>query len=66
MVSVGLTSLGLAVAQWLAPSVLLAEVIALTVANAFAAVVRFAVLRAWIFRPSARTPLTPESTEESR
>ena len=27
--------------------------IAITVANAFAAVVRFAVLRAWIFRPSA-------------
>jgi glycosyltransferase involved in cell wall biosynthesis len=66
LVSVGLTSLGLAVAQWLAPSVLLAEVIAITVANAFAAVVRFAVLRAWIFRPSARTPLTSESTEEPR
>ncbi len=66
VVSVGLTSLGLVVAQWLAPSVLLAEVIAITVANAFAAVVRFAVLRAWIFRPSVRTPRAPESTEESR
>jgi glycosyltransferase involved in cell wall biosynthesis len=53
-VSVGLTSLGLAAAQWIAPSSLLAEVIAITVANAFGAIVRFAVLRAWIFRPSER------------
>ena len=51
------TSLGLAVAQWLAPGVLLPELLALTVANLVAAVFRFAVLRAWIFRPSARAPL---------
>ncbi len=75
-----MTSLGLAVAQWLAPSSLLADVIAITVANLVAAVFRFAVLRAWIFRPSARAPLavvptvsaetvgylTPTSTEELR
>jgi glycosyltransferase involved in cell wall biosynthesis len=54
LVSLGLTTLGLVVAQWVAPSVLLAEVVALTVANVVAAVFRFAVLRAWIFRPSAR------------
>ena len=44
---------GLDEAQWLAPSALLAELVAITVANAMAAVVRFAVLRAWIFRPDA-------------
>ena len=34
LVSLGLTTLGLVVAQWLAPSALLAELVALTVANA--------------------------------
>ena len=58
-VSLGLTSLGLVVAQWVAPSSLLAQVVAITAANACAAVVRFAVLRAWIFRPSARAATTP-------
>jgi putative flippase GtrA len=52
VVSLGLTTLGLVVADWIAPSALLAELVALTVANALAAVFRFAVLRAWIFRPS--------------
>jgi putative flippase GtrA len=55
LVSLALTTLGLVVAQWIDPSALVAQVIALTVANLLAAVVRFAVLRAWIFRPSART-----------
>jgi glycosyltransferase involved in cell wall biosynthesis len=59
LVSLGLTTLGLVVAQWLDPSALLAEVVALTVANVVAAVFRFAVLRAWIFRPSARTGAGP-------
>lgn len=54
-VSLGLTSLGLVVAEWLAPSVLLAQLVALTVANLVAATIRFAVLRAWIFRPSSRS-----------
>ena len=54
LVSFGLTALALVVAQWIAPSALFAEVVALTVANVVAAVFRFAVLRAWIFRPSAR------------
>ena len=45
LVSLGLTTLGLVVAQWMAPSVLLAELVALTVANVVAAVFRFAVLR---------------------
>jgi putative flippase GtrA len=61
VVSLGLTSLGLVAAQWIAPSVLLAQLVALTVANLGAATIRFAVLRAWIFRPSTRT----DSTEAS-
>jgi putative flippase GtrA len=54
LVSLGVTTLGLVVAHWLAPSALVVEVVALAVANLLAAVFRFAVLRAWIFRPSAR------------
>ena len=52
LVSVLFTTIGLVVAQWIAPSALVAELVAITVANAAAAVLRFAVLRAWIFRPS--------------
>jgi glycosyltransferase involved in cell wall biosynthesis len=55
MVSLAFTSLGLVVADWIAPSVLLGEVLALTVANLAAAVFRFSVLRAWVFRPRTRT-----------
>ena len=67
-VSLGLTSLGLVVAQWMAPGALVAELVAITVANAVAAVFRFAVLRAWIFRPSVRLSARrgPESMEVSR
>ena len=54
MVSLAFTSLGLVVAEWIAPSVLLGEVLALTVANLVAAVFRFSVLRAWVFRPRTR------------
>jgi putative flippase GtrA len=42
------------VAQRVAPSALLAEVVALTLANMVAAVFRFSVLRAWVFRPRTR------------
>ena len=38
LVSLGLTTLGLVVAQWIAPSALFAELVALTVANVLAAV----------------------------
>jgi cellulose synthase/poly-beta-1,6-N-acetylglucosamine synthase-like glycosyltransferase len=54
MVSLAFTSLGLVVAQWVAPSALLAEVVGLTLANMVAAVFRFSVLRAWVFRPRTR------------
>ena len=53
-VSLAFTTLGLLVAQALAPGALLPELVAITAANLAAAVFRFAVLRAWIFRPSAR------------
>jgi putative flippase GtrA len=59
-VSLALTTLALLVASWVAPGALLAELGALAVANAFAATVRFSVLRAWIFRPC----LTPASLME--
>ncbi len=59
VVSLGLTTLGLLVAQWLAPSALLPELVAITVANLVAAVFRFAVLRAWIFRPGTRAGADP-------
>ena len=58
-VSLGFTTLGLLVAQWVAPGALVAELVAITVANLVAAVFRFAVLRAWIFRPSARAGAGP-------
>jgi glycosyltransferase involved in cell wall biosynthesis len=63
-VSLGLTSLGLVAAEWIATAALLAQLIALTLANAVAAIARFVVLRAWIFRPSTRAVPTP--MEESR
>ena len=59
VLSLGLTTLGLLVAQWLAPSALLPELVAITVANLVAAVFRFAVLRAWIFRPGTRAGSDP-------
>jgi glycosyltransferase involved in cell wall biosynthesis len=59
LVSLGLTTLGLAVAQWVAPSALIPELVAITVANGIAAVFRFTVLRAWIFRPGTRAGADP-------
>jgi glycosyltransferase involved in cell wall biosynthesis len=59
MLSLALTTLGLVVAQWVAPGALVPALIALAVANALAAVFRFAVLRAWIFRPSGRSGAMP-------
>jgi glycosyltransferase involved in cell wall biosynthesis len=56
------TTAALAVVQWAAPASLAWELAAITVANAVAAVFRFGVLRAWIFRPGVRTVTTlPEA-----
>ncbi|MGP0031967.1 MAG: glycosyltransferase [Acidimicrobiales bacterium] len=51
-ISLALTTAALYVAQQLAGSSLGFELLAVTVANAMAAVLRFSVLRAWVFRPS--------------
>jgi putative flippase GtrA len=55
-ISLFLTSLGLVVAHALSASSLLVALIAVTVANGVAAVLRFAILRAWIFRPDPAVP----------
>jgi putative flippase GtrA len=59
LISLVCTTAGLLVAHWAAPGSLLWELVALTAANAVAAVFRFSVLRAWIFRPSARPAAFP-------
>ncbi len=50
-ISVALTTLALVVAGAVASGTMTADVIGVTVANALAAVVRFTILRAWVFRP---------------
>jgi len=65
-VSLALTTLSLLVTQWLVPGALLPELVAITVANAAAAVIRFAALRSWIFRPSARAGADLMQMEVSR
>ena len=52
VLSLALTTLGLVVVQLLAGPSLGLDLLAVTVANAVAAVLRFAVLRAWVFRPN--------------
>ena len=59
LVSLAFTTLGLVVAQWAAPGLLIAELAAIAVANLAAAVFRFSVLRAWIFRPTAHAGADP-------
>jgi glycosyltransferase involved in cell wall biosynthesis len=56
LLSLVLTTLGLIAAQAVDSGSLAAALVAVTVANAAAAVLRFAMLRAWVFRPSAPTP----------
>ena len=48
------------VAQWIAPGALVPELVAVTLANLVAAVFRFSVLRAWIFRPAFTATSAPE------
>jgi putative flippase GtrA len=52
-ISLALTTLGLVAAHALDASSLPVALVAVTVANAVASVLRFAILRAWIFRPEA-------------
>ena len=55
-ISLLLTSLGLMAAHAMSGSSLLVALVAVTVANAVAAVLRFVILRAWIFRPDPAVP----------
>ena len=64
-ISLALTTGALLITGVVAPGSLIAELIAITVANAVAAVFRFGVLRAWIFRPRSLTTPAP-SLEVSR
>jgi glycosyltransferase involved in cell wall biosynthesis len=59
LISLAFTTAGLLIVDWVAAGSLFWELVALTVANAVAAVFRFSVLRAWIFRPSARAGARP-------
>jgi putative flippase GtrA len=52
-ISVALTTLALLGARSIMPSSLPLDLAAVTAANALAAVLRFAVLRGWVFRPAA-------------
>jgi glycosyltransferase involved in cell wall biosynthesis len=52
VVSLSFTSLALLAAHTLAASSLSLTILAVALANALAAILRFAVLRAWIFRPN--------------
>ena len=55
LISLAFTTAALLIVEWVAAGSLFWELVAITVANAVAAVFRFSVLRAWIFRASART-----------
>jgi putative flippase GtrA len=55
LLSLTLTTLGLLAVQYLAGPSLGLDLVAVTAANAVAAVLRFAVLRAWVFRPNPPT-----------
>jgi glycosyltransferase involved in cell wall biosynthesis len=55
-ISLALTSLGLVAAHALSASSLPVALVAVIVANAAASVLRFAILRAWVFRPDPPAP----------
>jgi putative flippase GtrA len=58
-ISLALTTGALLIASVVTSGSLVAELIAITAANAVAAIFRFSVLRAWVFRPRALTNPTP-------
>jgi hypothetical protein len=60
-ISLALTTLALVAAHALSATSLPVALIAVTVGNAVAAVLRFAILRAWVFRPD---PVTASPTSE--
>ncbi|HEY1446590.1 MAG TPA: bifunctional glycosyltransferase family 2/GtrA family protein [Acidimicrobiales bacterium] len=58
-ISLALTTGALLIANAVTSGSLVAELIAITVANAVAAVFRFSMLRAWVFRPRTLTDPAP-------
>ena len=63
LISVALTSLALVAAHAISATSLPIALVAVTMANAAAAVLRFAILRAWVFRPVAAVAITaPEKS----
>jgi putative flippase GtrA len=61
-VSLTFTTGALAVTRAVGLTSLLPELVAVSVANAGAAVIRFGILRTWVFRPEFGTNLTPRLT----
>ncbi len=61
-ISLGLTTLALLAAQAIAANSLAVALVAVTLANAAASFLRFAILRAWVFRPG---PLTSTHIAEA-
>jgi putative flippase GtrA len=61
-VSLALTTLALWIADLFSSTSLPLELLAVTAANAVAAVLRFSVLRAWVFRPGTATATTSLET----
>jgi putative flippase GtrA len=59
-VSLVLTTAALLLTRLVSTTSLPLELAAVTVANAMAAVLRFAALRAWVFRPRSTTPANPQ------
>jgi putative flippase GtrA len=62
LLSLTLTTLALMAARVIDPASLALALLAVTLANAVAAVLRFSVLRAWVFRPSTSIPSTSLET----
>ncbi len=58
--SLALTMVGLVTARWIDATSLPLELVSVTVANAVAAVLRFAVLRGWVFRPNVNQLSPPQ------
>ncbi len=59
VISLALTTLGLVAAHAISATSLPLELLAVTMANAAASVLRFAILRAWVFRPRALNAAIP-------
>ena len=64
-ISLGFTTVALAVTRALGLDALAPELVAVTVANVAAAAFRFAILRTWVFRPRFGTHLGPVTIDAS-